>query len=599
MEWGVCLGATVAAVSLHLIFLTHAGGLWRDEAITANQSAMSFSELWQKLTLDSSPLFTPLALRGWSALAGGHSDFVFRAYGFVVGIALLGALWFNAWAMGRQLPLLSLGLLAVNATVVRWGDTVRAYGSSLVFMLVMLGLVWRLAVKPDGCRFALAAVAAVLSVQAQFQNAALLLAMCGAGCLVCLRRRDWRTAGLVVSVRLVAALTLVPYVPNILHSQEWWALQKSGFLPGWVWSTVLNAIGVPCWWLAIPWLGLVLLAVGAGIGAARHADWPDSELRLFAASALVLGLGCFLVFLWVAGLRTQVWYYLPPMTLSAACINAALPTKLGEVRALRLAVVGLMILLPYPESARLARWRMTNLDLVAARLQAEAGPEDLIVIHKWFCGVTFNRYYHGQAPWSDGPADGRLPDTALRRAAGADAGKGPFESGGGSGGGHARLGAPAVAGRLVRVQRPAAGPTGAAAGSARLAGGALRGGLGATICVFGGNASGEIGDVRRRRNRVHQPVREPPGLPGPGLAPQRLIGRGLGRAAGPVNLAGMALSGAPGSGDMLRTDVRRIKQRFASVAPNGPALPRLDFGGADDPVCGRRPGASAGDAFGA
>ena len=399
MEWGVCLGATVAAVSLHLIFLTHAGGLWRDEAITANQSAMSFSELWQKLTLDSSPLFTPLALRGWSALAGGHSDFVFRAYGFVVGIALLGALWFNAWAMGRQLPLLSLGLLAVNATVVRWGDTVRAYGSSLVFMLVMLGLVWRLAVKPDGRRFALAAVAAVLSVQAQFQNAALLLAMCGAGCLVCLRRRDWRTAGLVVSVGLVAALTLVPYVPNILHSQEWWALQKSGFLPGWVWSTVLNAIGVPCWWLAIPWLGLVLLAVGAGIGAARHADWPDSELRLFAASALVLGPGCFLVFLWVAGLRTQVWYYLPPMALSAACINAALPTKLGELRALRLAVVGLMILLPYPESARLARWRMTNLDLVAARLQAEAGPEDLIVIHKWFCGVTFNRYYHGQAPW--------------------------------------------------------------------------------------------------------------------------------------------------------------------------------------------------------
>ena len=30
-EWSVCLGATLAAIGLHLIYLTHAGGLWRDE----------------------------------------------------------------------------------------------------------------------------------------------------------------------------------------------------------------------------------------------------------------------------------------------------------------------------------------------------------------------------------------------------------------------------------------------------------------------------------------------------------------------------------------------------------------------------------------
>ena len=31
-EWGVCLGATLAAIGLHVVYLTHAGGLWRDEA---------------------------------------------------------------------------------------------------------------------------------------------------------------------------------------------------------------------------------------------------------------------------------------------------------------------------------------------------------------------------------------------------------------------------------------------------------------------------------------------------------------------------------------------------------------------------------------
>ncbi len=29
-EWAVCLGATLAAIALHAIYLTHAGGLWRD-----------------------------------------------------------------------------------------------------------------------------------------------------------------------------------------------------------------------------------------------------------------------------------------------------------------------------------------------------------------------------------------------------------------------------------------------------------------------------------------------------------------------------------------------------------------------------------------
>ena len=188
-------------------------------------------------------------------------------------------------------------------------------------------------------------------------------------------------------------------MPNILHFQERAALQKTGFVPGWVWSNVLWATGSPYSWLAIVWLVMVLLAVGTGIGAARHADWPDSDLKLFAASALVLGIGCFLVLLRVAGLATRVWYYLLPMTLSAACVNAVLPAKLGQLRALRLAVVSLMILLPYSESARLARLRMTNLDLLAARLEAEAGPEDLVVIHRWYHGVTFNRYYHGKAPW--------------------------------------------------------------------------------------------------------------------------------------------------------------------------------------------------------
>ena len=57
-----------------------------------------------------------------------------------------------------------------------------------------------------------------------------------------------------------------------------------------------------------------------------------------------------------------------------------------------------------------AQVRMTNLDVVAARLSREAVDGDLILIHPWFCGPTFDRYYKGNAPWFTLPplADRRL-----------------------------------------------------------------------------------------------------------------------------------------------------------------------------------------------
>jgi hypothetical protein len=56
--------------------------------------------------------------------------------------------------------------------------------------------------------------------------------------------------------------------------------------------------------------------------------------------------------------------------------------------------------------------RETNVDLVAARLSAEVGANDYVIVHPWYCGVTFNRYYKGAAPWTTLPP---LEDYALER----------------------------------------------------------------------------------------------------------------------------------------------------------------------------------------
>ena len=56
--------------------------------------------------------------------------------------------------------------------------------------------------------------------------------------------------------------------------------------------------------------------------------------------------------------------------------------------------------------------RQTNVDLIAARLSAEAAPNDYVIVHPFFCGVTFERYYKAAARWTTLPP---LEDYALQR----------------------------------------------------------------------------------------------------------------------------------------------------------------------------------------
>ena len=75
---------------------------------------------------------------GASSLA--VSDPALRLMGFIVGLLLLGAVWLNGWFFHRSTPLVALRLLAVNASVVRWGDSLRAYGLARLLMLMALAM---------------------------------------------------------------------------------------------------------------------------------------------------------------------------------------------------------------------------------------------------------------------------------------------------------------------------------------------------------------------------------------------------------------------------------------------------------------------------
>ena len=78
-----------------------------------------------------------------------------RGLGLLIGLGMLGAMWLNTRIMGFRLPFISLGLLAANATVVTWGNSLRAYGCGSLFILITLGLVWKLVQAPGRTSFCL------------------------------------------------------------------------------------------------------------------------------------------------------------------------------------------------------------------------------------------------------------------------------------------------------------------------------------------------------------------------------------------------------------------------------------------------------------
>ncbi len=403
-EWGVCVAATLAALWLHLSFWWHAGGFWRDEATSVYiGTSGSLGQMWHMLQYESFPALFPATIRLWSSIGFGSSELAFRALGFLAGLSFLAALWFSARVLTGSLPFISLALLATNLTVLRWGDSLRAYGFGCTLILATLILVWLLIKKPDAKRFTAATIAAVLSVQCLYQNAFLLLAICVAAGFVCFRRGLEKRAGLVTGVGAVAAVSLLPYVGIMTASQRSFAVARIGFNASAAWGSWADALGNPGVWQVPFWIGICFAAAVRGLifvsSTQRRQSVSDEDLPLFAAMTLSFSVVLFVLFLAIAWLPTQPWYWLPPMALVAVCADACLRDWLAPYRIWRFALVALLVFVSFLLDLKPIKRRQTTIDLVAIRLQQEAGPKDLILVYPWYCGVTFTRYYHGATPW--------------------------------------------------------------------------------------------------------------------------------------------------------------------------------------------------------
>lgn len=404
LEWIAAIALTAAALVLQVINFRHAGALWRDEAAAVNLAQMpSWSAVWSNLEHESFPLLITILVRIWTAIGLGGGDAGLRALGLAVSVGLLSAVWWSTWRLIRRPPLLSLLLIALSPVALRWGGSLRAYGVGVLLAVLMLAAIWRLVEDLTRKRVVFAAAASVLAVHALYQNALVLLALSLSAGLIALMRRDAKLAGAVAVVGSVSALSLLPYVGVIRRASEWNEATSVAVDLARIWTILHRALSASGGWM--PWLwGAVIMAAAvlAGVSIVRQQRGErarGADLPLFLLVTVVITTAAYYAFVKVTKFPTEEWYYLLWMAISAIAVDAVIRRCVGSGKARIVQTMAILLAAVFvlPAAARAVRVRLTNVDLIAARLNAAVGPKDVVIVHPWFCAVSLERYYGGVA----------------------------------------------------------------------------------------------------------------------------------------------------------------------------------------------------------
>lgn len=434
-EWLITALVLFVSVCLHIRFATHVGGLWRDETNSVNLAGLpSLGEIWRSLDYDSFPILFFLVLRPWLELFGFYNDAALRVLGCIIGLGLLATLWSSARALGARWPVLSFALIGLNPMLIRYGDSTRAYGLGMVLILLTFGSFWRL-VNAESLPFrrvVAATLFALLSVHCLFYNSILLLAIATGAVAVAIRARAWRKVAAVLSIGVIAAGSLIPYLPMMHRKSAWeFLVHYPADLP-WLWRRSREVMGSPdpleIWiWVGLVVAGLCLVATLGSlyfchrrktvrrerldrasdrVSLRKIGPYPFPDAMLYAAVALIAGVVGYTAFLLALQYYTQPWYYITlaafvactldvifgawPIVTSSSVLTLLWP---GVRITTAVALLCLVVLPAWEEMPT----RHTNVDLLGERLQSLAQKDDVIVVPRWECAITLCRYYRGPA----------------------------------------------------------------------------------------------------------------------------------------------------------------------------------------------------------
>jgi hypothetical protein len=417
-----------SAFSAMLLVLTavNAGPLWRDETNTFNLANMpSFRDVWNNVQVDSFPLLWPLLVHGCGMLGLTGGDMGIRILGLGVGLFFLTSLWLCQRWIGGRTPTLSIALLGgLPAFIFVVGEN-RAYGLAGCLLVLSFGLIWRVLEFPTKSRILSAGFICLLFAQCVYYDVIFLSAILAAGAMVGIRRQQWKIVWTMASIGLVAGASLLIYLPFMHPSSELLSFVRSPFFDAaTIWNGLGNALAArssanaggpsgPQIWI---WIGLLLAGIIVAVMmqrirvsqaaepevASTSANPERSDRALFCVTSVLLGIIGYLGFLLKLRFFMLPWYYVDILILCAISLDGILTVNWPALRPWGLVrivfLVEMMVLNARPAWAE-AHTRRSNVDLAAAFLSQNASASDLIVVQDAWEGITFNRYYRGQAQW--------------------------------------------------------------------------------------------------------------------------------------------------------------------------------------------------------
>jgi hypothetical protein len=422
-ETAVALAGTAFAALLLVLTAMYAGPLWRDEINTLNVAQMpSLSESWN---LESFPPLWLLLLRGYDFLGLAGSDAGIRVLGLYVGLLFLALLWLCARWTGGRAPILSVALLGSLPAFIFIIGANRAYGLANCLLVLSFGTIWRMVESPSRSRILLAGLACLLFAHCVYYDVVFLCAMLAGAGLVAIRRRQWKTLGSLAGIGTLSGASMMIYLPTFRRGSAYGSMfQEPSFGFSTLWQKLGDALTARS--SAHPdgpygpeiWLWGALLVGGAIVAllmqrtherqaldreaAAAVAARPRADLALFCVVSLLFGTVGYFVFLLRLHYLTQTWYYVELASLCAISLDGILGANWPALRPWGLLRIGFMVvMMTWCAGAAWeeAHTRRSNMDLIAAVLGKQASPGDLIVVQSAWEGITFDRYYHGQARW--------------------------------------------------------------------------------------------------------------------------------------------------------------------------------------------------------
>ena len=400
--------AAILLSAMMIFFLSmranHAGALWRDEAATLQLAQMpTVGEIAANFQHEAFPIPFPLLIRGYTAVFGS-SDASLRWFGFAVGFAILAAAWFNSRALGDCGPLVFLILFGLNATFLIFGTSLRGYGLGCVFLILTIGLTAKAVQEPTTANAIAATIAAIASVQFMINAIPLIAAIAISAAFVFALQKQYRLAVIVCVCAGICALSFVPYLHSYL-SADWNIVLKYPTDLSSLWDKLrlaLQEYGLATailWYVGIP--AVIIAAVSRWWMLRREEASAEANVLAFLICVALLSILAYYAFLKTLSYATRSWYYLPLLCAVAAAIDlaCAILARAQWFRIVRLLFAAVALTLLPLSLWNAVHERLTDIDIVAQKLEQEAGPNDLIVLNPWHFAPSFNRYYHGSTPW--------------------------------------------------------------------------------------------------------------------------------------------------------------------------------------------------------